>query len=111
MTIYELIRNPYWSKDPDGFYIRKRSDYSSNTPARIEHRLKFGEASYRSFGATGDINGLPVSAAIVQDQLLREEIDDIEKPEVRVVRVAPSQFRVVKRYHPWFWTRYSGFES
>lgn len=65
----EIVRAPWWCKKKH--YVRRRPrNFDEPSPAQLEGRIRFAEASTRQFGRRGIApSGLPVVAANVSRQL------------------------------------------
>ena len=91
----EIVKAPHWAREP--YYVRRRPDYSSNTLARVEARLRLAEAAHAAYGETGVEAGIPVVARRVQEAMLSAPVEPVELPELEVVPMGPMRLMIVEK--------------
>jgi len=90
----EIVRSPKWCKNP--FYLRKKPDYSSNTPARKANRARFTRAAAEARGKTGREDGLPVTAATIKKEMDAAPPLETKEKSRKIVLFGALQMRGAK---------------
>ena len=88
----EIVKAPHWAREP--YYIRRRPDYSSNTPGRAANRLRFLEAAVSARGKPfGEMPPAAEAVAATAAPLVEVEpgpIAPMNEPLKKLLAVQPT---------------------
>lgn len=74
----QRVRAPYWC-DKDHYYRRPKSLREEDiSDKELQNRIDFADASIEARGEKGYVDGIPVSARSVQDNMTKTETETVQ---------------------------------